>query len=237
MKSTKTVKAKAVMAAPSQYKYKGRWGVLKRAKSIFVEFIAGDESLYIDLVMAFEPDQVEPFLNSLAEKHSLVIKEELEEGTYLALRNDSTARECVRYFEKHFLPDFTGTDHEKHFSYKEFFCGDLPEEEMHKNGHKPPWDDSVETHSQTKALNDGRVIKIVAWSESDESYVDFEVSAEDLPEMDIDQILAYLSDQGFDTLCKVDKSKLALGRKGTYQQSISKTASTDWPDYVITWTR
>jgi hypothetical protein len=56
MKSAKEVKAIAVMAAPSQYKYKGRWGVLKRAKSVFVEFITGDASIYLDLVMAFEPD-------------------------------------------------------------------------------------------------------------------------------------------------------------------------------------
>jgi hypothetical protein len=181
------------------------------------------------------PDHVEPFLRSLAEKHRLSVKEDLEEGTYVTLRNDSVARECVKVFVKQFLPGFAGTEHEEYLSCKRYYCGDLARAELHNNKHKYPWDDSTELYSQTNALNDGRIVKAVAWSEYGQSYVDFEISAEDLPEMDIEQLLAYLAEQGYDAFNTADKSKLTMRRKNSYQRSISKTASPDRPDYVITW--
>ncbi len=191
------VKCKSVQIGPSELKYKGRWGVLKPARSLFVGYEAADGAVYhIDLQIGKEPELMQSMAEWLAKSKGLECEEELPTGLYLSLRNDNIARATVRHFRADILPFLKGSEYADFFERENYYCGLFKAEESKDDNDENPWDDSSVMSRQFIALDDGRVIISSYWSEYGEYFLDYDVPKDDLGEMDQDTLIKYLEVQG-----------------------------------------
>ncbi len=197
MENNDLVKCKSVQIGPSELKYKGRWGVLKLGRSLFVGYEAADGVVYhIDLQIGKDPELMQTMAEWLAQAKGLECKEELSAGLYLSLRNDNNARAAVRDFRENVLPVLKGSEYAELFERENYYCGLLKGEVAEDDNNENPWDDSTVMTRQFIALNDGRVIISSYWSEYREYFLDYDVPKDDLGEMDKDTIINYLEAQG-----------------------------------------
>ena len=186
----------AVHVACSPHKYKGKWGIMKPAKTILIAYNVGSRRLYIDLQVVLSPEQANEFIDCMAFENRVRIGPPFLNSERVEIRHDAEARLIVRSFHQLIWPKLVASAFGEHFKVESYYCGEIQTDRKPSGGEKNVWDDSKEYSRQYVVLDDGKVILAIVWGESGETYLEYRVPIDGLDSMDKGSLIQYLGAQG-----------------------------------------